>query len=84
MVLSQWNSTDSEIRDAIALCQRHYPTCNRWYYERESPQHTVFLDGFWIDQNEVSNAQYRLCVEAGKCKPPVECDKGHTYVSRFR
>jgi hypothetical protein len=36
----------------------------------ERPQHLVFLDDFWIDRNEVSNAQYRLCVEAGACTEP--------------
>jgi formylglycine-generating enzyme required for sulfatase activity len=34
------------------------------------PVHTVALDAFWIDRTEVSNAQYRLCVEAGACDEP--------------
>ena len=38
----------------------------------ERPPHTVVLDGFWIDQTEVSNAQYLRCVEAGDCSPPPE------------
>lgn len=29
------------------------------------------LGGFWIDQTEVTNAQYELCVQAGGCNPPV-------------
>ncbi len=37
----------------------------------EQPQHRVELDPFWLDQTEVSNAQYRLCVEAEACQPPV-------------
>ncbi|MCJ7702530.1 MAG: formylglycine-generating enzyme family protein [Anaerolineales bacterium] len=36
--------------------------------ENEFPQHTVLLDGFWIDQNEVTNAQYNLCVDIGVCR----------------
>jgi formylglycine-generating enzyme required for sulfatase activity len=36
--------------------------------EGEFPQHTVTLDSFWIDQTEVTNAQYALCAEAGNCR----------------
>jgi formylglycine-generating enzyme required for sulfatase activity len=72
----QMGSTPVEIGEALALCQQGYPTCNRWYYEREGPQHPVSLDGFWIDQTEISNAQYRLCVEAGICAQPSTCQKG--------
>lgn len=33
----------------------------------EYPQHTVYVDGFWIGKYEVTMAQYRRCVEAGAC-----------------
>ena len=33
----------------------------------EHPQHTVHLDGYWIMQTEVTNAQYARCVAAGVC-----------------
>ena len=36
----------------------------------ERPQRTVYLDTFWIDQTEVTNASYRQCVEAGDCSAP--------------
>ena len=39
--------------------------------EDEFPQHKVYIDAFWIDQTEVTNAQYSLCVEAGACKYPA-------------
>ena len=34
----------------------------------EHPQHTVYLDAFWIDKTEVSNAMYEKCVADGVCQ----------------
>ena len=36
----------------------------------EQPQHTVFLDAFWVDRTDVTNAMYAVCVKAGGCKLP--------------
>lgn len=36
----------------------------------EKPVHTVYLDSFWIDQTEVTNAMYAKCVNDGKCDRP--------------
>jgi formylglycine-generating enzyme required for sulfatase activity len=36
----------------------------------EIPVHTVFLDAFWIDQTEVTNAMYAKCVHDRQCNPP--------------
>lgn len=72
----QMGSTETEIEDAISLCRQHYSFCNRWYYMRQSPQHSVSLDGFWLDQTEITNAQYRQCVKEGACSEPLACKKG--------
>lgn len=37
----------------------------------ERPQHRVFLDGYWIDRTEVTNAMYQKCVQDGKCSEPA-------------
>ena len=37
--------------------------------QSEQPVHAVTLDGFWIGQTEVTNAQYARCVEANICTP---------------
>jgi formylglycine-generating enzyme required for sulfatase activity len=42
----------------------------------EFPQHSVTLDGFWIDQTEVTNIQFRQCFEAGPCVAPMMCTDG--------
>lgn len=36
----------------------------------ETPDHDVTLDAFWMDQLEVTNAMYALCIEAGGCTLP--------------
>ena len=38
----------------------------------EIPEHNVTLEAFWMDQLEVTNAMYGLCVSAGGCTPPQQ------------
>ena len=36
-----------------------------------SPQHIVYLDAFWMDKYEVSNAMYLKCMQDGACSEMV-------------
>jgi len=43
---------------------------NNWRLD-EQPVHTVYLDAFWIDQIEVTNRMYTLCMAEGACLTPA-------------
>ena len=40
----------------------------------ESPEHSVYLDSYYIDKYEATNSMYYLCVSAGVCQPPTHFD----------
>jgi formylglycine-generating enzyme required for sulfatase activity len=71
-------STSAEITDAVAACVADGGSedlCRR-SYDAEGPRHEIYLNAFWIDRTEVTNAQYRKCVEAGTCGKPMLCTWG--------
>jgi formylglycine-generating enzyme required for sulfatase activity len=51
----------------------------RFVVENEDPQHTVYLDAYWIDQTEVTQEMYAQCVAAGQCKQPSCGNEGDGY-----
>lgn len=51
-------------------------------YDVEKPVHTVTLDAYWIDQTEVTNKMYSLCVEAGECNEPASASS-YTHPSYY-
>jgi formylglycine-generating enzyme required for sulfatase activity len=67
-------STSSDLDYAFVLCQEYYGEvygpCERRWWQNEQPGHSVRLEPYWIDAYEVSNSQYRKCVETGACDPP--------------
>jgi formylglycine-generating enzyme required for sulfatase activity len=65
-------STAAQVDYALALCNEYVGDCQRSWFEDEQPQHTVYLDAFYINKTEVTNAQYRACVEDGACDAPSD------------
>jgi formylglycine-generating enzyme required for sulfatase activity/RsiW-degrading membrane proteinase PrsW (M82 family) len=66
-------STVAQVDYALALCSEYIgDQCKRSWFEDERPQHTVYLDAFYIDKTEVTNAQCQACVEAGVCDAPSD------------
>ena len=51
-----------------------------------NPAHRVYLDAFYMDQYEVTNAYYAACVAAGVCDPPqnTKSDFRDTYYGDAR
>ena len=54
----EMGSDDAGMDYALQLYDEYGPSCAREDFEREQPAHTVALDGFWIDQVKVTNAQF--------------------------
>jgi formylglycine-generating enzyme required for sulfatase activity len=54
----------SDIQD---VCFDHYVMCSAADYRNQEPPHPVTLDSYWIDQTEVTFAQYAKCLVDGAC-----------------
>jgi len=57
--------------DALPECQKHNSDCALSWFSEEEPLHTVYLDAFYMDIYEVTNASYGACVDAGGCTTPI-------------
>jgi len=54
---------------ASAECIKLSGNCSHTY-EDEAPPHEVYLDAYYIDIYEVTNALYKVCVDSSWCGPP--------------
>jgi serine/threonine-protein kinase len=48
----------------------------------EKPVHKVYISKFWMDKYEVTNGEYKKCVDAGSCRAPSEI-KSYTRSSYY-
>jgi formylglycine-generating enzyme required for sulfatase activity len=65
-------SDDEDIARGLRTCVQTFPSegeCNPDMFEDERPAHRVHLHAYGVDRTEVSNAEYRRCVNAGSCLP---------------
>ena len=68
---------DNNLADVRVInCKKSCPacTCDRRSYVGSEPEHTVYLDSFYIDIYEVTNVQYQECIQASVCSPPGGTD----------
>jgi hypothetical protein len=52
---------------ALAECQKVRSDCQLDSFADEGPASTIDLPAFYMDAYEVTNALYKICVEAGTC-----------------
>jgi formylglycine-generating enzyme required for sulfatase activity len=60
-------STEQQALDSFALCKND---CSKDDFLAEYPQHTVFVNDFYIDKEGVSNADYKMFVQATNHEAP--------------
>ncbi len=70
----RYGSTRADVNAVVAqLCSDYTesdPWCLAAAFEDETPASDVYVDSFYIDLYEVTNADYALCVTGGACSPP--------------
>jgi len=54
----------------MALISEGYFTMGDEKYDNEKPVHEVYLESYYIDVYEVTNASYKACEDEGVCVPP--------------
>jgi serine/threonine protein kinase len=64
----EFNMGTSDVQ-ITQLLSKHGDWQRDWFTD-EQPVHAVYLDGYWMDLTEVTNAMYALCVAAGVCNQP--------------
>jgi sulfatase modifying factor 1 len=65
-------SDDADVAFAVELCKAQADErglCRPELFADEQPQHRVFVEALRIDRTEVSQGDYRRCVQRGACAP---------------
>ena len=78
----QMGTTDEQYPKVLQMCVKTGATqadCETWLKKEEKPAHTVWLDAYWIDRTDVSNAQFQGFVNDSSYKSDAE-KAGQSYV----
>ena len=62
--------SDKDSMTLVYVPEGEFEMGSQEFLDNEKPVHTVYLDAYWIDRTEVTNAQFQQCVGAGVCTPP--------------
>jgi len=68
--------------DEFAACQELHQDCQLSMFMDTEPIRTVYLDAFYIDKYEVTNALYRACENQSVCDPP-QAINSNTYTDYY-
>ena len=60
----------SEVPQLVQWAKKWYSSVESSWFEREAPRHTVYLDIFYMDRYEVTNALYKKFIDATGHKAP--------------
>ncbi|MGA7195243.1 MAG: SUMF1/EgtB/PvdO family nonheme iron enzyme [Anaerolineales bacterium] len=58
----------AKAEDTFAACQKLSQYCDLNWFASDQPPHQVYLNAFWIDKTDVTNAMYARCVSADACQ----------------
>ena len=61
-----------DVIDAWTECQKWRYDCSLDQFEDLGPIHQVYLDAFYMDKYEITNALYRDCVDSEVCEQPIK------------
>jgi len=70
----QMGTGSSEIPQLILWAKDWYPDANADLFENETPRHKVYLDVFYMDKYEVTNALYKKFMDATRHETPKYWD----------